>query len=666
MDAANYGFQIEENAWIRLRDGCRLAARIWLPDECHSEAVPAILEYLPYRKRGGTDPRDDITYPYFARAGYAGVRVDIRGNGESDGVMTGEYTEQELSDGQEVIAWIADQPWCNGNVGMIGHSWGGFNGLQIAALRPPALKAVVTSCSTDDRYADDIHFMGGCLNNDNTTWSQQMLAYSSRPPDPQLVGDGWRDVWLQRLENMPFLASDWLKHQRRDDYWKHASVCEDYEAITAAVLAVGGWYDCYSNAIPRLLAGLKCPAKGIIGPWEHRYPHMAKVTPGIDFLEECVRWWDRWLKGVRNGAEDVPKLRAFLTRAAPASAKNGPRQGVWVGEAHWPSSSIETRTLYLAPRELANEPAEKGEIKISSLLDTGLACGNFCPGMRIDDELPGDQRDDDAKSVVFDTSPLEEDLAILGAAELELELSCDKRVAMIAARLCDVAPDGASTRVSHNPLNLTHRYSHENPEPMVPGKFFRIRIKLCDAGYIFQRGHKIRLALSNAYWPMVWPSPYLSALTIKLVGSQLHLPVRRDAVGEITMPAASPLPPTTHDILRAPSNQRTCRSDAATGQTVLEIIDDLGLVHDAGCGLETESRARHTYRIQLGDPLSARTEAEWTFGLRRDDWTVRTETSTVMTCDAQNFHLAAQLQAFEGSELIFERQWSEIIARDLA
>jgi len=189
MDVRNYGYKIVENEWIAMPDGCRLAARIWIPDECHSQPVPAVLEYLPYRKRGGTGSRDNITFDHFARAGYAGIRVDIRGNGESDGLMEDEYTARELDDGKHIIAWVARQNWCDGNVGMIGHSWGGFNGLQIAALQPPELKAIITSCSTDDRYSDDIHYMGGCLNNDNTTWSQQMLAYSSRPPDPAIVGE---------------------------------------------------------------------------------------------------------------------------------------------------------------------------------------------------------------------------------------------------------------------------------------------------------------------------------------------------------------------------------------------------------------------------------------------------------------------------------------------
>ncbi len=663
MDALNYGYRVLENEYIELSDGCRLAARIWLPDEVHTQPVPAILEYIPYRKRGGSDQRDDIAYPHFARHGYAGVRVDIRGNGESDGLMTGEYTEQELADGTEVIAWIAAQDWSDGNVGMMGHSWGGFNGLQVGALAPPALKAIITSCSTDDRYADDIHFMGGCLNNDNTTWSQQMLYYSTRPPDPALIGEGWRDLWLTRLDNMPFLAAHWLEHQHRDAFWKHASVCEDYAAIKAPVLAVGGWYDSYTNAIPRLVAGLPGRAWGIIGPWEHRYPHMAKVTPGIDFLDEAVRWWDHWLKGIDNGVDRDPALRAYLIKAAPASENNSPRAGHWVAETAWPSPETETRTLHLTQAGLAGDTATGGVVQISSPLDTGLACGNFCPGMRIDDELPGDQQADDAKSVVFDTSPLDQDLAILGAPEVELEIAADRPVALIAARLCDVAPDGASTRVSHNPFNLTHHTSHEHPEALEPGRVYRVRFKLCDAGYIFPAGHRIRLALSSNYWPMVWPAPHQATLTVRLAGSALHLPVRQAGQNRIATPAPPPLPDTTFKTLRAPSNSRTC--EQANGRTAIEIHDDLGRVIDTSNGLVTDSRAHHYYDISPGDPLSAVTGADWVFETARDDWSARVETATEMTSDATHFHLKASVRAFSDGERVFEKHWNKKIARNL-
>ena len=259
--------RVIEHMSIPLKDGTTLAARIWLPEDAEQNPVPAILEYLPYRKRDGTYERDALTHPYLAGHGYAGVRVDIRGSGESDGLLFDEYDQQEQDDGVELIAWLAAQPWCSGAVGMMGISWGGFNGLQIAARRPPALKAIVSICSTDDRYADDAHYMGGTLLTAGLGWGSFFFGSMCLPPDPELVGDAWRAMWRERLENVPLFFERWLEHQRRDAYWKHGSVCEDFAAIQCPVYAVGGWTDAYKNAIPRLLEGLTVPRKGLIGPW---------------------------------------------------------------------------------------------------------------------------------------------------------------------------------------------------------------------------------------------------------------------------------------------------------------------------------------------------------------------------------------------------------------
>lgn len=222
---------VTEHLWITLKDGTRLGARLWLPEGAEENPVPAVLEYIPYRKRDGTRGRDEPMHGYFAQNGYAAIRVDMRGTGESDGHMADEYIQQEQNDALEVIAWIAAQPWCSGNVGMMGKSWGGFNGLQVAACRPPALKAIITAYSTDDRFRDDIHYMGGLLLNDNLWWGTIMLAYQSRPLDPAIVGAGWRDAWIERLERLPFFPALWLEHQHFDEYWKHGSVCEDWSAI---------------------------------------------------------------------------------------------------------------------------------------------------------------------------------------------------------------------------------------------------------------------------------------------------------------------------------------------------------------------------------------------------------------------------------------------------
>ena len=320
--------RVIEHTAIPLKDGTRLAARIWLPDDAEQNPVPAILEYLPYRKRDGTYERDSLTHPWLAGHGYAGVRVDIRGSGESEGLLSDEYAQQEQDDALEIIAWLAAQPWCNGAVGMMGISWGGFNGLQVAARQPPALKAIVTICSTDDRYADDVHYMGGAKLNAGFGWAAFFFGAMCHPPDPALVGDRWREMWLKRLANVPLFLELWMRHQRRDAYWRHGSVCEDFSAIRCPVYAVGGWTDGYTNAIPRLLERLAVPRKGLIGPWAHAYPHFALPGPQIGFLQDMLRWWDRWLKGVETGVMDEPMLRAWMTDSVKPAAFHRPA-GCW-------------------------------------------------------------------------------------------------------------------------------------------------------------------------------------------------------------------------------------------------------------------------------------------------------------------------------------------------
>ncbi len=269
-----------ENLYIPLSDGVRVAAKIWLPEDAEQRPVPAILEMIPYRKRDGTIYRDIRMHPWIAAQGYACVRVDIRGSGESEGLLLDEYLPREQQDGVEIIDWLSRQRWCSGSVGMTGISWGGFNALQLAALKPPALKAIITLCSTDDRYADDIHYMGGCLINENPSWSADRFTWGALPPDPQLVGDKWREIWLARLEAQRPWLEQWLTQQRRDAYWKHGSVCEDYGAIDCAVYAIGGWEDSYSNAVPRLLAGLRCPAQGVDRPLDPCLSASQRAGPG--------------------------------------------------------------------------------------------------------------------------------------------------------------------------------------------------------------------------------------------------------------------------------------------------------------------------------------------------------------------------------------------------
>jgi uncharacterized protein len=653
-----------EHFCIPLADGCRLAARMWLPKDAGDRPVPAVLEYIPYRKRDGTALRDETMHPYVAARGYACVRVDIRGNGESDGLMLDEYLAQELADGVEVIAWIASQPWCSGNVGMIGISWGGFNGLQIAALRPPALKAVITVCSTDDRYADDIHYKGGCLLNDNLAWSATMMAYSSRPPDPLLVGESWREMWLERLRNMPFLAANWLEHQRRDAYWRHGSVCEDFSAIEAAVLAVGGWHDSYSNAIPRLVAGLDSPVSGLIGPWGHTYPQMGIPGPAMDFLDETVAWWDRWLSG-HPGRPDLPALRAYMLDGPDAGHGPDERQGMWVSEPAWPSPNVEMQELFLShDGRLAGSAGGAGQLSVCSPVTTGLASGPFYPSLGRPDAAR-DQRPDDAASLVFDADPLEAPLDLLGAPVVELELAADRPQANLAVRLCHVAPDGTSHRITFGVLNLTHRDSHAEPVPLQPGQFYGVRLQLDDIAYRVPAGHRLRLAISAAFWPMIWPSPEPVTVTVASANSRLHLPVRKVGGQQpVHISPTKPAEPSGFDMLREGLSERRISHDLVTGETIVEHVDDAGLRRLHSSGIETGIAGRESYGITGNDPLSAWAKIHGTTETGRDGWRVRTESWSAMRADATTFYLEAELAAFENEQKVFHHRWERAIPRD--
>ncbi|KIC09340.1 glutaryl 7-ACA acylase [Leisingera sp. ANG-M1] len=652
-----------ENQWLPLPDGRRLAVRMWIPEG--TGPFPAILEYLPYRKRDGTAARDETTHRVFAAEGYACVRVDIAGTGDSEGVFDDEYSEQELSDGEAVLEWIAAQPWCTGNVGMIGISWGGFNGLQLAFRQPEALKAVVTVASAVDRYEDDIHYMGGCLVGDNANWGAQMFAYLTRPADPELRAN-WREDWIARMENVPFCAVDWMRHPLRDGYWKHGSVCEDWSAINVPVLAMTGWADPYVNTPAALAANLQAPAKALIGPWEHRYPHISKLEAS-DFHSEVLGWFDRWLKQEENGAEDLPAYRAYMQEHFNPVAQNSPRQGRWVAEAEWPSPNVSETVWHLVSGGFS-ETAGQGALTVTSPAHLGQAGGYFCPGMRIDNELAGNQADDDALSVCFDSLPLENPLELLGRARLRLRFSADKPVAQVTARLCDVSPEGLSQRITFRPLNLTHHSSHETLEALVPGQVYEAEIALNECAHRLRAGHKLRLALSTAYWPMIWPAPEAAEVTLHLEGCMLHLPVR-EAAAEID-PAnpglAQEFPVLQAKELRAPAGTSE-RKVLEDGTVLLETFDDFGETRDPHHRLATGSHVAMRYAIHPDDPASARFETQWRFTSRRNGWQVAIDTESTMHCDGQNFHLTRKLRATEGADEteVLAKEWVETLPRGL-
>ncbi|WP_225630708.1 CocE/NonD family hydrolase [Streptomyces solaniscabiei] len=667
----------EEHVVIPMSDGVRLSARIWRPTSSDQEPVPAVLEYIPYRKRDLTSVRDSIHHPYLAGHGYACVRVDLRGTGESEGVLRDEYLEQEQTDAEEILAWLADQPWCDGTTGMMGISWGAFAALQVAARQPPSLKAIVIASFTDDRHADDMHYMGGAMLSDNLAEAGTMFAYGTCPPDPAVVGDRWRDMWHERLEHTRPWVLEWLRHQRRDDYWRHASVAEDYGAVRCPVLASSGWADGYSNAVTRLLAHLDVPRKGLIGPWSHKFPHLGEPGPAIGYLQEVVRWWDHWLKGVDNGVMDGPMLRTWMQDSVPPSTAYEERPGRWVADPSWPSPHVHP-VAHPLTRHRITPPAEQGAeaetagggdaLTVQSPLSVGQFAGKWA-SYNAPPDLPYDQREEDGGSLVFETEPLTERLEILGSPTVELDLSVAEPVAMVAARLSDVHPDGAATRVTYGLLNLTRRDSTEQPEPLEPGRRYRATVQLNGVAQSFPPGHRIRLSLSTSYWPLAWPPPGPARLSVYENSSTLTLPVRPadrpdDAPAD---PFDEPegTPPLTTTQLTPPEARWDVKRDLIGYNAELDIVKDGGTVRFDEIGLEVGRRARERYAAVADDFTSVSGESTWTMRFRRDDWDVRVVTHTRLTCDEEDFFVDATLDGWEGGRRVFSRTWNERVPRDL-
>ena len=525
-----------------------------------------------------------------------------------------------------------------------------------------------------DRFADDIHFKGGCLLGENFGWGVVMLSYSSRPADPALRPE-WRADWLARLEAEPWLAPRWAAMQAKDAYWKHGSISGDYARITVPVLSFGGWADNYMNTVSHLVTHLQVPVKGIVGPWVHQYPHVAVPGPQVGFLQLTLRWWDRWLKGIRNGAEDDPAYRAYMIHSEPPDARAAFREGHWLAEAVWPSARVRREVLSLGcagpPPGGFTPPGppvgylgtdEIGGIEaiVKTPQHLGMQAGEFFP-MGLNAEMPGDQRGDDAISTCFEAAVLQSPLDLLGAARLTLRLASDQTLGFVVARLCDVGPDGASVRIAHGMLNLFHRDSMEHPVPMVPGQVVDVAFDLDQMAYRLAAGHRLRLALSTTYWPFVWPSPQAATLTIS--AGSLDLPVHQGgAVGWVPPPSEG-AKSWAHRVLRAGTAARRIETDLLTGRRVLICEDASGEVENLDHGLISGDSLVERWEIDEGDPLSARAHHVWEQTLSRGEWAVRTRAEAEMTATATHLRMAAKLTAWEGNTVVFERSWDDNVER---
>lgn len=665
--------EVIETVWIPMPDGTRLAARLWLPDEVRNGAVPCILEYIPYRRRDRTRMRDESMHPVFAKAGYASIRVDQRGSGDSGGVMLDEYADIETQDGVDVIAWIAEQSWCDGNVGMFGKSWGAYNSFQVAAKRPPALKAVAPVMGTDDRWLEDIHFYGGVLANDNFWWGSIMQLYNAMPPDPEIVGEeNWRPLWKQRLEAMSLWPAMWLEHQTHDAMWRRGSISENYDDIRIPVYFFGGWADLFRDTPFRIAENLNTPLKVMMGPWAHLYPHEGSPRPKVDFLEEVTRFWNTHLKGIDTGLMDEPPLRFWMQDGVAPAGSHAERPGRWVEESSWPSGNISTLSLYLNHGTLGAE-AERGEaMSVCSPQTFGSAGGDMC-SFAIPGDMPADCRIDAGGAMVFRGRPLAEAVEILGQPSVSLQVAADRRQGFVAALLIDEAPNGAQTLITRGYCNLMHRESDTAPTPIVPGEVMQVTVPLHGMGYRVPAGHRLMVQLASTYWPILWPSPEPVTLTVVPGTSLVHVPIR--AVVEAPDPRVLPVPdrpktkrPVTK--LRDGSMDRSIHTDLTTGIQTCRFFLDGGVFGPVGrmrldeIGTELGDISDRIYNIKADDPLSAEATMEQESLFERGDWSARIKTRSRQIATLDTFIVTGTVECWDGDDKFHSVEWRHEIPRN--
>lgn len=685
--ASQPGHEVEVRWDVRVpvRDGLELSANLWLPrrtaggsptDGDTGDTFPAILEMIPYGKDNWRRNSDVARGEWLAARGFALCRLDVRGTGSSPGVALDEYTEAETLDGYDAVEWLAAQPWCNGKVGMWGISYGGFTSIQVAKLRPPHLRAILPMYATDDRYRDDVHIRGGCVTaSEKSQYAVSQLGMNAMPPDPAFRGAAWRDEWRARLEATPPWLFAWIREQTDGPYWRRGSLAPDYEALDCAVFQVAGWTDAYVDAAFRIAERCrKAPRRTLVGNWVHSFPDDAYPGPNLDWLHEMVRFFDRYLKGIDNGWDREPPLIWYEHEWAAPEAFPRSWPGRWRAAAGMPVDGIRPLELHLGAGLLTAVPVESAADGVDALphrATVGTAGALSWGAGGHPNGLARDLRPDEIRGLTWTSPPLDAALSVIGVPEAVLHLSATMPVATCVVRLSEVSPAGISALVATGVLNLTHRGSDTDPEPLEPGRVEEVRIPLRTTGYRFSPGHRIRLTVLTSYWPVLWPSPYVGELRVHrgpATPSRLVLPVLPDGTPE---PA---VPPFRTD----PAGVRTVGAEEEEEEEapVWRIEEDVigaavtVTIGEGGASiLEDGSRVYSSEQLRLRvsdvDPAHASLDSDVHYRWTGPGFDTAIRATGRIASDETAFEVTVDLGVQLDGDPFFARRWSERIPRRL-
>ena len=649
---------------VSMRDGVTLCAKITRPDGAGS--FPAIMEYNPYRRLRKLLPDYRNEYPpvvpYLAERGYAIVQFDVRGTGNSAGWTTDIYNDEERQDAYEMVGWIAAQPWCSGQVGMIGKSYSAVVQWQVAVQNPPALKAIIVRSANDDVYTEWV-YPGGCLRPYMfDSYSANMNTWNFAPPDPDVVGEQWEDLWQERLQQNAPWGIGYLSNPLQGSYWRERSLSADYGRVKCATFVVGGWSDCYPTALLRAYENLQCPKKAMVGPWGHWYGEESVAVPGprIDTRPIYLRWFDYWLKDIENGIMDEPPVTLFVRRySTPDVRMPLEESGEWRHERQWPIARRQERLLYLGDHGLDDSPAKEvsgDELRFRA--GAGISSGIHWGGGVLPWGMPLDQRLDDANSLVYTSAPLEGELEVTGTPQAKLFVSSTATVAYFPVKLIDVAPDGTAKLVRYGGLNATHRESHSQPRPLVPREVYELDVPLESMSYVFERGHRLRIAVAGADFQNAWPTSQPGVHSIFRGGhcaSHIILPAIGRQSPTVTRPDLHKLEPADPNQLRQPT-EYSITHNLSEQTTTARLHVESG---DSDNRLELKS----AFTVSDRSPADAVLKAEGRYRVRRAEYDVEVHSAESTRSDDEEFHHTVLVRITRDGKSFFEKDWSISVPR---
>lgn len=643
--------------FLKMADGVKLSATFYLPKLEPGKKAPVLLELLPYRKDDEFYARDYSLCEYFARNGIAVARVDVRGTGGSEGRLPArEYSDAELKDAVTTIDLLSKMPWSNGNVGMFGISWSGFNSLMVALKKPKALKAVLAVNASDDLFRDDVHYIDGIFHVDE--YALDIDHANGLPMSPGYNLD--EAYFRNRFEAEPWIFA-YKERQRDGAFWRSKSL-RYQKPLEIPAFLIGGLLDGYRDSVPRLLERSKAPVKALLGPWNHSWPDDTDHGPAYEWRPEALRWWKHWLAGEDTGLLKEPPLNVFVRRSHKPSLTLKETPGTWRLE-DWPIKR--RRDLVLTLR--AGGAMRKGLSLVAEKLLTPPLKNKAGEGSALGywwGEPTPDMAEFDKASLVFDSDALDRDTEIIGFPQLKLRASASAPLAHWVARLEDVRPDGTVALVTGGAINGAQRDSRTSPKALVPGELYDLKLDLHFTTWVFPKGHKIRLSLTNGAFPMLWPVPYTLESQVQVHDGRSALTI------PVIPPAQRPSPPIFP--VEARREREGVSSEGEEWPLVPEFKRDGGISHALGKaaekysfpGWKVEKTTSTDYWVNEEDPAKAGFTGTMSHEFKSEGEGFRLSSRMEVESDSAQFRVLFRRTLSRGETLIKEKTWEKRIPRD--